>query len=367
MSTPMASNTPGSDLTLELTRLGLNAPELGSAMQPVLDSLIAHTAAVGSGYFQWRDQTLAYHARAASGEMPQGARMAALLAHGLPRQLPLIGALQHAPGVLFFPDTRLDPSTAGFSELGVQSLIAAPIRGRDGHLVGTVLAHTFAQHDWTPDECTLVSNVTGLLCLLAARLDAEERERAAQEDALRALGLCLEARDAETSGHTDRVTSLATWIAATLGLHGPELRALRWGAYLHDIGKVTIPDAILGHPGPLTAPMWARMQEHVQAGMNLAQQLPFLPGAALDVIAHHHERWDGTGYPAGLSGEDIPLPARIFAVCDVYDALMHVRPYKPAWPLNETLVEIRAGSGTHFDPQVVDAFLDTLANETAQA
>ena len=349
------------DLILELTRLALNAPDLGGAMQPVLETLVEQTAAVGAGYFQWRDQTLAFHARAASGTMPEGALMAALLAHGLPEHLPLMDALRAARGVLFIPDTRLEAAAAGFPELGVEAMFAAPIWDRDGQLVGALLAHAFRAHDWTLAEQGLVGSVTSLLSLLAARLDAEERERLAQENALRALGLCLEARDAETQGHTDRVTALAEALGQRLGLSPSGLRALRWGAYLHDIGKIAIPDKVLCHPGRLTPKMRARMNQHVQDGVQLARQLPFLPPGALDVIVAHHERWDGTGYPGGLSGEAIPLPARVFAACDVYDALTHARPYKDAWLPERAVAEILAGRGTHFDPQVVDTLLEVLA------
>lgn len=349
-----------SELTLELAHLGLSAPDLGSAMQPVLDMLVTRTAAVGSGYFQWRDHTLTFAARAGSGVMPEGPVMAALLAHGLPTTLPLMDALRGATGVVFVEDTRLEPATAGFPELGVLALLAAPINARDGSLVGALLGHVFTPYRWTVEERALVSHVTSVLALLAARLDAEERERSAQEGAMRALGLCLEARDAETQGHTDRVTALALSLGRRLGLPEGEQRGLRWGAYLHDIGKIGIPDEILRHPGRLTPPMWARMQAHVDDGLHLARQLPFLPGTTLDVIACHHERWDGQGYPAGRAGEDIPLPARIFAVCDVFDALTHARPYKPAWSLSDTLAEIRAGSGSHFDPRVVEALLDEV-------
>ncbi|MFC6664066.1 HD-GYP domain-containing protein [Deinococcus radiopugnans] len=125
-----------------------------------------------------------------------------------------------------------------------------------------------------------------------------------------------------------------------------------------------MPDSILLHDGPLTPEMRARMELHVADGVALAQQLPFLPPATLDVIAGHHERWDGAGYPQRLVGEQIPLLARIFAVCDVYDALTNVRPYKRAWTVSETLAHIQASSGTHFDPQVVDALLNVLADAT---
>ncbi|MFK7601608.1 HD-GYP domain-containing protein [Deinococcus sp. SM5_A1] len=157
-------------------------------------------------------------------------------------------------------------------------------------------------------------------------------------------------------------TALALRLGQHFGLEAGELRALRWGAYLHDIGKVAVPDSILLHGGPLTPPMRARMEMHVTDGVTLARHLPFLPTATLDVIAGHHERWDGAGYPQQLCSEQIPLLSRIFAVCDVFDALTNVRPYKRAWTVTETLNHIQAASGQHFDPQVVAALLNVLAD-----
>ncbi|GMA14713.1 HD domain-containing protein [Deinococcus metallilatus] len=366
---PFAGEVPTAphDLSLHLTRLGLTAPDLGSAMQPVLDVLVSRTAAVGAGYFQLRDTTLAYHARAASGDMPQGPLMEALLAHGLPPELPLVGALREAGSVLFFEDTRAHPHAAGFADLGVLALTAAPVCDQGGRLVGALLSHVFTPHAWSGEERRLVGTITGLLTLLAARLDAEERERDAHESALRALGLMLEARDAETHGHTDRVTALALRLGRALGLSETELRDLRWGAYLHDIGKIGIPDEVLHCPGTLDAAARARMQGHVTEGARLAAQLPFLSRAALDVIAGHHECWDGSGYPCGLAGEAIPLHARIFAACDVYDALISVRPYKRAWPHAEAAAHLARCSGTHFDPAVVTALLRVLDEEAPAA
>ncbi|MEW6422787.1 MAG: HD-GYP domain-containing protein [Deinococcota bacterium] len=340
------------DLSLHLTRLGLTAPDLGSAMQPVLDVLVSRTAAVGAGYFQLRNTTLTYHARAASGDLPQG---------------PLMEALGESGGVLFFEDTRHDPRAAGFADLGVLALTAAPVHDQSGRLVGALLSHVFTPHSWSVEERQLVSTVTSLLALLAARLDAEERERAAHESALRALGLMLEARDTETYGHTDRVTALALRLGRAMGLNDTELRDLRWGAYLHDIGKIAIPDAILHCPDALDAAARARMQEHVSEGTRLAAQLPFLPRAALDVIAAHHECWDGSGYPCGLAGEAIPLHARIFAACDVYDALVSARPYKRAWTQAEATAYMERWSGSHFDPVVVQALLRVLNEEMHDA
>ncbi|BDP40658.1 phosphohydrolase [Deinococcus aetherius] len=354
------------DLTLGLTRMGLMAPDLGSAMRPALDALVERTAAVGAGYFQLREGSLTFHARAASGEMPQGPMMEALLAHGLPAELPLLRALTGTPGALFFADTRDHVEAAGFPDLGVLALTAAPIHDGGGRLVGALLSHAFTSHEWTEEERALFAGVTGLLSLVAARLDAEEREQAAHEGALRVLGLTLEARDAETQGHTDRVTALAVRLGAALGLRGAELRALRWGAYLHDLGKISLPDAILHHPGRLDPPSRARMEEHVLDGARLVGQLPFLPQGALDVILSHHEWWNGQGYPHGLAGEAIPLGARIFAPCDVYDALVSERPYKRAWTHAEAVDYLAAGSGTQFDPAVVAALLQLAGDGPGQ-
>ena len=362
---PTPAPESSAPLTLHLTRLALQAPDVGSAMQPVLEALVERTGAQGAGYFQWRDQTLAYHVRAAAGEQPAGDAPEALLTHGLPGHLPLVGALAEAQETLYFPDAAQEPAAQGFPEFGVRGLCASPVHDRDGLLVGALLAYTFAPHPWPDTERALIGSVTGMLSLLAARLHAEEREQAAHEGALRALGLSLEARNAETQGHTDRVTTLAGRLGHKLGLNPAELRDLRWGAYLHDLGKISLPDDLLLYEGPLTPALRQQMQGHVQQGVRLAGQLPFLPQAALDVIGAHHERWDGSGYPLGLRGAEIPFAARIFAACDVYDALSSARPYKQAWEPADVLAYLRSASGEHFDPQVVAALLALLEEDVA--
>jgi HD-GYP domain-containing protein (c-di-GMP phosphodiesterase class II) len=127
--------------------------------------------------------------------------------------------------------------------------------------------------------------------------------------------------------------------------------------YCHDIGKLVIPDSVLLKPGRLDADEWAIMKTHSCKGGEIARSIPTLTSGAIDVIHHHHERWDGAGYPDGLSGEKIPLVARIISVCDVYDALTSVRPYKEAWSVQEAKAEIERQAGTQFDPRVVHAFL----------
>jgi putative nucleotidyltransferase with HDIG domain len=169
----------------------------------------------------------------------------------------------------------------------------------------------------------------------------------------------LELRDELTEGHTRRVTKMTLKLAAALGITEEQLVHVRRGALLHDIGKMGIPDSILLKPGPLTVIEMDIMRRHPQYAYNMLSPIPFLR-PALDIPRYHHEKWDGTGYPRGLKGEQIPLAARIFAVADVWDALTFDRPYREAWPAEEVRQFIREQSGRHFDPQVAEAFLRLL-------
>ena len=361
---------PRAQLIVELTQLALSAPDIPSAVMPVLKALVERTAAVGSAYFQVSGGM--FKARSASGEMPAGPVMDAILAHGLPDDTPLLRALGATRVPLFFDNTHTAPETVGFPELGVASLAAAPVLCRNGTLQGAFLMHTFRAHTWEPRECDLFGTVATTLAALAARLVAEEQALTEKENALRAkegaikaLGIAVESRDAEVKGHTDRVTDLALSVGEALKLDAERLEALRWGAYLHDLGKVATPDAILHKPGKLSPAEWKVMRRHVEAGYKVALQLPFLPEETLETILYHHERWDGGGYPHGLAGTNIPLLARIFSVCDVYDALISVRPYKQAWNRGDAVAEIQAQAGRQFDPEVVAAFVSLCLPEAS--
>ena len=350
-------------LIVELTQLALSASDVPAAVAPILDTLVARTAAAGSAYFQSGGGF--FRARSAAGAMPEGPTMDAILAHGLPADTPLMRALEKTPAPLFFDDTHSAPEAAGFSQLGVTSLAAAPVRDRQGRLLGAFLMHTFEAHVWLEREAELFGAVAGVLANLAARLVAEEQAEearrvalAAREDAIRSLGLAVENRDSEVKGHTDRVTDLALRIGGALGLDEAQLNALRWGAYLHDVGKISIPDAILHKPGRLTGDEWQIMKTHAQTGYLFAERLTFLPQETLQTVLHHHERWAGGGYPHNKKGEDIPLLARIFSVCDVYDALTSKRPYKEPWSHEAAVAEIQKQAGEQFDPAVVEAFLN---------
>ena len=166
----------------------------------------------------------------------------------------------------------------------------------------------------------------------------------------------LEMRDRETEGHAHRVIEMTLGMADRIGIQGEMLQHIRRGALLHDIGKMGIPDSILLKPGPLTPNEWEVMRQHPQRAYEMLKHIEYL-SSALEIPYCHHEKWDGTGYPRGLKGRDIPISARIFAVVDVWDALTSDRPYRAAWTARNALEYIRHESGCHFDPQVVEAFL----------
>src|SRR5437588_6967324 len=178
---------------------------------------------------------------------------------------------------------------------------------------------------------------------------------------LEALGGALDLKDAETEGHSKRVTAFTIAIARAMGLSGEKIRVIARGAFLHDIGKMAIPDAILRKPGALDPKEVALMREHSYHGYQIVKRIPFLQEAA-EIVYAHQERFDGTGYPRGLKGEQIPLGARMFAVADTLDAITSDRPYRPAQTLAAARKEILRCQETQFDPEVVKMFLSMPEN-----
>jgi putative nucleotidyltransferase with HDIG domain len=185
---------------------------------------------------------------------------------------------------------------------------------------------------------------------------ALERVEQSYEDTLQSLGAAIDLRDSETEGHSQRVCRYSLEIARAMGWQDKQRGTLARGAYLHDIGKLGVPDGILLKPGPLTPEERKIMQRHAQIGFDLVKDIPFLADAT-DVVLMHHERFDGTGYPQGLKGEQIPMSARIFAIADTLDAITSERPYQRASTFESAREIIRRLSGTAFDPKVVDIFL----------
>ena len=193
--------------------------------------------------------------------------------------------------------------------------------------------------------------------LLERRVEEATRDlHDAYRATLEALGSALDSRDVGTESHSRRVHGYALATARAYGVPETDIPDLEHGVLLHDIGKIGIPDGILLKPGPLTPEEWKTMRRHPEIGKRLIENVPFLRGA-IPIIYCHHEKWDGTGYPRALKGEEIPVGARIFSVVDAFDAMTFDRPYSKAVPFQAAFTEITRCSGTHFDPTVVEAFL----------
>jgi len=177
----------------------------------------------------------------------------------------------------------------------------------------------------------------------------------AYRSTLQALTAALETRDAETHGHSERVVTYSLRLGREYGLTGPQMKALEFGSLLHDIGKIGVPDAILRKPAKLTDDEWVRMREHPMHGQQILRGIKFLEGAAR-VVAQHHEKWDGSGYPLGLKTDEVDICARIFSVADAFDAITSDRVYRQGRPYEAAAAELEEWAGRQFDPKVVEAF-----------
>jgi putative nucleotidyltransferase with HDIG domain len=204
----------------------------------------------------------------------------------------------------------------------------------------------------------------GLLYVLIQRdfkvlQDAQVALTIGYEATLEGWVRALDLRDNATEIHTRRVTELTVLLAKKMGFDHQELEQIRRGALLHDIGKMGIPDRVLQKPGPLTDEEWEIMRKHPIYACEFLSPISYLE-SALEIPCYHHEKWDGSGYPNGLSGNEIPLSARIFAVVDVWDALLSDRSYRKSWTEAEAADYIKSRAGSQFDPEVVSSFLDIM-------
>jgi diguanylate cyclase (GGDEF)-like protein/PAS domain S-box-containing protein/putative nucleotidyltransferase with HDIG domain len=296
----------------------------------------------------------------------------------LPRATALFEPIYRGAGPRRIDDVTKDPSfgrNAPFHGMPaghppVASFLAVPVISGTSSVLGAIFLGHPEPGAFTDRAEQLIVGMAAqaAIALDNARLVADLREsrnelEIAYDATIEGWARALDLRDHDTEGHSRRVTELSVRLARALGLCGRDLIALKRGALLHDIGKMAIPDRILHKPGPLANDEIIEMRKHPTYAHAMLAQIPFL-GQALDIPYCHHEAWDGTGYPRGLKGEQIPLIARIFAVVDVYDALSSNRPYRGAWPDERIRRHLQQLAGTQLDPTVVPVFLQLLDNDT---
>ncbi|MBL8091284.1 MAG: GAF domain-containing protein [Anaerolineales bacterium] len=259
-------------------------------------------------------------------------------------------------------DPRFDQQ-ASIAAYHLLSILCAPLKVKDV-LIGVIYVDNRAQSGiFHNDDLEIISSFSNqaAVAIENARLfdglkSSNEELQIAYQATLKGWVRALDLRDKETEGHTQRVTSLTLKLATAMGIDGDDLIHIERGALLHDIGKMAIPDGILLKPASLTPEERALIQKHPVYAFEMLSPIKFLQ-PALDIPYCHHEKWDGTGYPRGLKAEQIPLAARIFAVVDVWDALVSDRPYRKGLDPKEVKEKIKADAGSHFDPRVVDVFL----------
>jgi response regulator RpfG family c-di-GMP phosphodiesterase len=255
-------------------------------------------------------------------------------------------------------------SAVGAMRVGAFDYVIKPF---DLVKVEAAVSRALEHHDLRAAKRRYENHLEELVRQRTAELDGA---LASLEDAyrstLRALIKALEARDAETHGHSERVVNFSLRLGRELGLDKERLRSLEFGSLLHDIGKIGVPDAILRKPARLSEGEWREMREHPLHGQKILRGIEFLEGAAR-VVAQHHERWDGAGYPLGLRGEGIDLNARIFAVADAFDAMTSERTYSPAMTVDEALAELRRCAGRQFDAGCVELLCAALSADGAGA
>ena len=244
-------------------------------------------------------------------------------------------------------------SAIGALRLGAFDYLMKPF---DLRQVEAVVKRALEHHDLVVAKQRYENHLEELVEQRTAELDrALNSLEGAYRSTLKALTAALETRDSETHGHSERVVSYSLRLGREYGLNSDEMKSLEFGSLLHDIGKIGVPDSILRKPAKLTEEEWVRMREHPQHGQQILRGIEFLQGASR-VVAQHHEKWDGTGYPLGLRSEEIDICARIFAVADAFDAITSDRVYRRGKPYEAAAQELDDWAGRQFDPKVVEAF-----------
>lgn len=248
---------------------------------------------------------------------------------------------------------------------GFEDFIGVPLMV-ESKLIGVLELFSRTQIQPDDDWLRFLDILSGQAAIVIDHVQLVNELQVANQELLRAYDATIEGwsqamdlRDKETEGHTQRVTALTLLLSIELGLTGVELLQVRRGALLHDIGKLGVPDSILHKPGPLTEEEWVVMKQHPLYAKHMLENIEYLI-PAMDIPYCHHEHWDGSGYPRGLKGEEIPLPARVFAIIDVWDALTSERPYRPAWSKEKTLQYIKDQSEVYFDPKILKVFIQKI-------
>jgi len=258
----------------------------------------------------------------------------------------------------FIPPDRLE-------DTGVKSVLLVPISSRD-HLLGIMgLFYDKERDELDGEDLNLVSAIAGQAAVAMDNASLYEDLEMSYFSTVKALARAIEVKDPYTYGHSERVTEYAMVIGKKLDLSEWDLRNLKYAAALHDIGKLGIAGHILNKPGALSEDEFVHIKTHPQMGDSIMEPVSFLKEPRA-IILHHHERWDGKGYPEGLKGKKIPLGARILAVADSFEAMMSDRPYRKALDLQDAIKEIEDNAGTQFDPLVVTAFIDALDEDAGQ-
>jgi HD-GYP domain-containing protein (c-di-GMP phosphodiesterase class II) len=261
------------------------------------------------------------------------------------------------------PRFRDEDSIANYK---LRSILCVPIKIKQ-RVIGVIYADNHAQAGLFTEEdgafLTAFANQAALAIEKAVIFDQYQTSNHATAQAYDATILAwakaMEERDYETPGHSERVISLLMRLAKAMGVDEENLMHYRRGAILHDVGKLAIPEAIMLKPGALSEGEWELVRLHPETAYQWLNHVIILH-PCLDIVRHHHERWDGAGYPKGLAGEKIPLSARLFSVVDVWDSLLHTRPYKKAWTKKDTMDYLRSQVNVSFDGQIVDVFLEKV-------
>ena len=346
---------------LELTTLYETSRTLGSTLDlpglltTVLDEALG-VLEVDVGYVVLRDRT--------TGELELRSRRGAGM---VPSELLVDRSVNEWVAAERRP-LILNPGASAASPSGlIHATLSVPLADSDG-AIGVIMAGSTNGHDrFTSDDVRLLSTIANHATVAIRNVELFASLREAYLGTVRSLAAAIDAKDAYTRGHSERVAEYATLVAQHMGLSDEEALALELAAYLHDIGKIGIPEAILRKPGRLDDDEFVVMKSHPIVGATILTPVEF-PWPIMPAVRHHHEHFDGRGYPAGLKGTEIPLLARILTVADSFEAMVSDRPYRRGRAHSDALTEIVRCAGSQFDPVVVDAFVEVVADlATAQS